>query len=102
MSLARKPTAVFVSNCILMFGLLEYLHESELRIPEDISVVSFDDPQIFKLHRPGITAVRQPNEGIAKAVADLMIRRLAGDWSQYPVDIRIPTELILRDSVKRR
>jgi DNA-binding LacI/PurR family transcriptional regulator len=102
MSLPRKPTAVFSSNCILTFGLLEYLHTAGFRIPDDVSVISFDDPRIFRLHQPGIAAIRQPNEEIAKAVAELVIRRLSGDWSQFPIDQRIPTEFILRSSVRKR
>jgi LacI family transcriptional regulator len=102
MSLSRKPTAVFCSNCILTFGFLELMHESGVRIPDDLSVVSFDDPQIFRLHQPGITAIRQPNREIARAVAELMIRRLSGDWSHFPTDQRIDTELILRSSVRKR
>jgi LacI family transcriptional regulator len=102
MALPRRPSAVFSSNGILTTGLLEYLSESGFRIPEDISLVSFDDPQLFRLHKPGITAVRQPLEDIAKAVSDLMIRRLAGDWSRFPTDQRLTTELVLRASVRER
>jgi LacI family transcriptional regulator len=102
MSQSRRPTAVFSSNCILTFGLLDYLHDSRLRIPEDLSIISFDDPQLFRLHRPGLSAIRQPNVAVAKAVADLMIRRLSGDWAHFPVDQRLPTELILRTSVRKR
>jgi len=102
MSQPRRPTAVFSSNCILTFGLLEYLHDARLRIPEDLSIITFDDPPLFRLHRPGLSAIRQPLDGMAKAVAELMIRRLAGDWSSFPVDQRISTELILRASVKKR
>lgn len=102
MSLARKPTALISANYILTYGLLQYLHEAGYRIPEDVSLISFDDPQLFSLHRPGITAIRQPCEGIAKAATELMIRRLAGDWSQFPIDQRLSTELILRSSVRRR
>ena len=98
----HRPTAVFSSNYILTLGALEYVHESGLRIPEDISLASFDDAHLFKLYRPGITAIRQPLEGIAKAVTELMIRRMAGDWSHFPTDQRLPTELILRQSVRKR
>ncbi len=101
MSLPHRPTAVFSSNCILAFGFMEFLHESGLRIPEDVSLISFDDPQLFSLHRPGVTAIRQPLEGIAKAVTELMIRRLSGDRSHFPTDLRLSTELILRSSVRK-
>jgi DNA-binding LacI/PurR family transcriptional regulator len=101
-ALKKRPTAVFVANKTLALGLLEYMHEMDLRIPEDLAIVSFDDSPVFALHRPGITALRQPSELIAQAIAGVMIRRLSGDWSQFPFEQRIATELILRRSVASR
>lgn len=95
-----RPTALFAANYLLGVGVLHAVNELGLRIPKDLSFVSFDDSDIFQAYRPAITCIRQPLELISESVAQLMIRRLGGDTDDFPNETVLQTSLILRDSVR--
>ncbi len=96
-----RPTAVITANYILAFGVLAYMQEHGIAVGEEVSVISFDDTEVFKLTKPGITSLRQPLDQIAVSIADILFRRLSGDWSDYPTIVELSTELVVRGSVQR-
>lgn len=92
-------TAVFATSDELTIGVLEVLQGAGKRVPQDISLVGFDDVGPLHLFAPAVTAVRQP-------VTDLGIRALAllmdTDWTKptnLPSEERLPVTLIARNSV---
>jgi len=97
----ERPTAIFVTNCVMAVGALQAIKELGLNIPEDISFISYDDIDMFRVYRPGITAIEQPVEKIAQIISDLMLRRLAEDYEGFPYKATVTSNLILRESVKR-
>lgn len=101
MESARPPTAIFASHYRVAYGVLRYIHDEGLRIPEDLSFVSFDDTELFHLHRPAITAIRQPADRIAEEIATLLFRKIEGKGGTEPITRVVRTELILRESVTR-
>lgn len=98
-SLPTRPTAIFVTNYTLCLGLYEAIYDLGIVIPEELSVVSFDDFELSQLLSPQLTAVRQPLEGLAEQASNLLIRRMNGDYSDFPRRIRLKPECIYRDSV---
>lgn len=72
----NKFDAIFFSTNYLGILGLESIQRAGLKIPADIAVVSFDDHDIFRLYNPGITAVRQPIEDIAKTAIRLLMEQL--------------------------
>ena len=64
-NLPERPTAVFSANYTLCLGIYEAIYSLGIRIPEDLSVVSFDDFELSMLLSPQLTAVRQPLAGLA-------------------------------------
>jgi LacI family transcriptional regulator len=97
-----RPTALFCANQMLGIAALHAIRELGLRIPQDVSLVVFDDSATFRLVRPGITVVRQPTARISEAAADLVVRRLTSEARDgFPEDIRVSAELIARQSVAR-
>lgn len=64
-NLPERPTAVFSANYTLCLGIYEAIYSLGIRIPEDLSVVSFDDFELSMLLSPQLTAVRQPLTGLA-------------------------------------
>lgn len=98
--LEEKPTAVFVSNYDMCLGAMAAVHNLDIRVPEALSVVSFDDFELSVMVRPRLTTVRQPLEEMANAACDLLYRRIQGDYSDFPKKIRLKTQCIYRDSVK--
>lgn len=95
-----RPTALISANYLIALGVLRAVRESGMVPQRDISLVNFDDSELFELTVPSITAIRQPVEDISRAAAELLIRRLGGDWTDFPTKIRLLTQLILRDSVR--
>jgi len=97
--LARgKPfTALFAYNDISAMGAIRALREQGLRVPEDISVVGFDDIPGAAFHNPGLTTVRQPLNRMGEVAAQSLLERIEVK-KEYPPDIAIEPELIVRES----
>ena len=95
-NLPERPTAVFSANYTLCLGIYEAIYSLGIRIPEDLSVVSFDDFELSMLLSPQLTAVRQPLTGLAEQACDLLLRRMNGDYSDFPRTIRLKPECIYR------
>ncbi len=99
--LARKtrPTAVLASNDMTAIGALGAIHERGLRVPEDISIVGFDDIQISAFTQPALTTVRLSRDEIARVAfrALYSIRQDGGKGMEYGV---LPA-LVVRRSTGR-
>jgi len=96
-----RTTAIITANYVLAFGVLAFLQEKGIAVGDDVSIISFDDTEVFKLTKPSITAIRQPLDQIAYNLAEIIFHRLSGDWSDYPRVVELPTELVVRESVKK-
>ncbi|GHA36564.1 LacI family transcriptional regulator [Devosia pacifica] len=98
MALEAPPTAVFSANYNMTVGVLRWLRDNGLTIGWDISLASFDDVELFALHRPGITAVAQPVPRLAEAIAATIIARLEHPEAQQR-HVALSGELMIRGSV---
>ena len=95
---ARMPevTAVFAANDHLALGLLRALGEHGRRVPEDVSVVGFDDVPESAFFRPPLTTVRQDFAALARTALDVLLGLVNGD--EQPRRSTIPPELVVRAS----
>lgn len=93
----KRPTALFVSNYELLPGVLEYCKHHDIRIPEDLSLVCFDDPWAMSALDPPMTAVRPNNEELGQASADLIVNLAEGCIPQKYRQLIKPT-LVIRES----
>lgn len=98
--LEDRPTAVFASNYNMMLGAVTMMHNLGIKIPDEISLIAFDDLEFSKICQPNLTAVRQPAEDIARESVDLLLKRIQGDRTNFPEYRKLPTKLYIRDSVK--
>ncbi len=98
--LDNPPTAIFVTNYELTLGSIMAINESNIRIPDDISFIGFDNLQLAKVVKPSLSIVVQPVKQIGETAANTMLKRLKGDTSNFPSMIRLKTELLIKDSVK--
>jgi LacI family transcriptional regulator len=97
LALAAPPTAIFASNDVMAMGAIEAVRVHGYRIPEDMSILGFDDiPQVVNLH-PKLTTVRQPLEQMGRVAAQMLLDYLK-DPQKTSRRIELPTELIVRDS----
>lgn len=101
LSLEQPPTAIFASNDLTAFGVLDAIHETGLRIPEDISVVGFDDIPLASLAYPKLTTVRQPLVQIGQVAVRLLLEKLENPEKEAR-RVTLATELIVRDSSAKR
>jgi LacI family transcriptional regulator, xylobiose transport system transcriptional regulator len=92
-----RPTAIITGNDLQALGAYQAAREARLHIPEDLSVVGFDDLPIARWVSPPLTTVRQPLIEMAEAAAELVIGQALGD---EPAQLRVElaTELIVRES----
>jgi DNA-binding LacI/PurR family transcriptional regulator len=95
-------TALFAFNDISAIGAIRALREAGRRVPEDVSVVGFDDIQSAAFQNPGLTTVRQPLREMGVIAAETLLRRInAPAKTPYPKAITVEPELIVRESTAR-
>lgn len=97
LSMKDPPTALVVANNHMVIGALRALRRREVKIPEDIALVSFDDFEWAELVRPRITAIAQPIEQIGVEAARLMLSRIS-DPKQEPRAVRLKPKFMHRES----
>jgi LacI family transcriptional regulator len=101
MSLERPPTALFCANYGMAVGALSWMKENGLRVPDDVSLASFDDVPIFRLYEAGITAVAQPLARIAETITDILVERLTEPSGGATRSVALECDIILRGSTRR-
>lgn len=93
-----RPTAVFAGNDLQALGLYEAARELGLRIPEDLSVVGFDDLPVAPWVGPPLTTVRQPLTEMAEAAAKLVLDLGRDGGSPAATRVELATSLVVRSS----
>jgi LacI family transcriptional regulator len=92
-----RPTAILASNDLAAFGAMDAARECGLRIPDDISIVGFDDIPQASFVYPKLTTVRQPLEQMGQIAVKMLLQQIEGR-SSPPERIALATQLIIRDS----
>lgn len=92
----RDFTAVLCFNDISAIGCIRALHDGGLRIPEQVSVIGFDDIQSAAFHVPSLTTIRQPLQRMGEMAATILLRKIAGERIEQLV--KLEPELIVRES----
>jgi LacI family transcriptional regulator len=94
-----RPTAIFAANDLSAFGAMDAARESGLRIPDDISIIGFDDIPQASFVYPKLTTVRQPLEQMGRVAVKLLLERIE-DQSRPPQRVTLATQLVIRDSCR--
>ena len=93
----ERPTAIFAASDLMALGAVRAATEAGLSVPEDLSVVGFDDIQIAPHVNPPLTTVRQDKAGLGAAAADALISLIEGGADTTGLTM-LPVELIARGS----
>jgi LacI family transcriptional regulator, galactose operon repressor len=93
----KKFTALVSFNDIAAIGAIRALRDANLRVPEDVSVVGFDDIHVAAYHNPRLTTVRQPLHDMGETAARILLQRIQG-FKDYPEDFAVAPELIIRET----
>jgi LacI family transcriptional regulator len=97
LNLSQPPTAIFAANDQSALGVYEAVRSRGLRIPQDISVIGFDDAPLAIHVHPALTTVRQPLIEVGRNAARLLLKYV--EQPDRPLErVTLPTELIIRDS----
>jgi len=91
-----RPEAVFVASDVVALGAIGALREAGLRVPDDVSVVGFDDVPLAAYFDPPLTSIRVPAYDLGLAAGNALLDRIAG--RDVPARTLLPTELIVRAS----
>ncbi len=98
LALHPRPTAFFAGNNFIAVGAMRALAAAGLRVPEDISVVAFDDLPLAVMFDPFFTVAAQPAYDMGARATELLLDRLDGGGPPQCQDVVLPTELIVRRS----
>jgi DNA-binding LacI/PurR family transcriptional regulator len=92
-----RPTAIFVCNDMMAVGAFSAIYDAGLRVPDDISVVGYDDIPLAQYVIPRLTTIAQPSQEIGQLAVELLVRQLnkGGGKAQHRL---LPVHLVERDS----
>jgi len=93
----QAPTAIFASNDLMALGLIQRAQEMNIKVPEDLSIIGFDDISMAALVNPSLTTVRQPRLEMGKVAIELLINKLQ-KRSDIKNNILLKNKLIIRNS----
>lgn len=101
--LKKSPglTAVLAFNDTIAMGAMRTVNDNGLKVPDDISVVGFDDVELCSFITPRLTTVHFPKQKMAKTAVDILLKRMQEPGIKKPVKKVLPLELVIRESTAR-
>lgn len=97
LSLKDRPTALFCASDLMAIGIMAELSEHGIKVPDDLSVVGFDDIEISRFYTPKLTTIRQPTREIGVIAAKALHDKLHG-FNTKAVSKLLDVELVVRGS----
>jgi len=94
----NRPTAIFALSYTILLGVIKALNDSAIKVPDDISIVSFDDNLSLDYMTPSITRISQPVDEMGRLSTKLLFEKIE-DHKTKPTQIELSSSLISRDSV---
>lgn len=101
MELPQPPTAILAASIDLALGVMDYASEFGVTLGDRLSLVSFDDAEIFRQWKPAITSIAQPTARIGVEIAELVFSHVRGGRASGYREIRLEPTIQLRHSVRR-
>jgi LacI family transcriptional regulator len=93
-----KPTAIFGANNFILIGIIKALNDLNINVPDDVSVVGFDDLPESMLVTPFLTVATQPAYEMGQLATNVLLKRISGDLSNNYQEHILPTKIIERKS----
>ncbi|WP_261815493.1 substrate-binding domain-containing protein [Vibrio gallicus] len=96
---SSRPTAVFCFNDIMALGLISGLLEHDIKVPQDISVVGYDNIDLAAYFAPPLTTIHQPKRRVGKTAFEILLQRI-NDKEHERREFKMQPELVERKSVR--
>jgi len=96
----KLPSALFVCNDMMAMGVIQAANQRGLRIPDDLSLIGYDDVHIAKFMTPALTTIHQPKYRLGKAAVDTLLYRLENPDTTAQV-VQLEPTLAVRSSVRK-
>lgn len=93
------PTAIITANEQAAFGALRAIREKGFKVPNDISIISFNDTPLSELTEPPLTSISTHVEAMSQIAVDLLVKRTKEQCKSIPIKIVVPSTLVERESV---
>jgi LacI family transcriptional regulator len=100
LSAGARPTAVFCANDLIALGVLQEMTRNRIRVPEDISIVGYDDIDFAAAAAVPLTSVRQPRQQLGHSAARLLLDEAADDDTHQHRQVIFEPELVVRQSTR--
>jgi LacI family transcriptional regulator len=94
-----RPTAVFVTNYEMTLGAIIALNEKNIKLPDELSFIGFDNLELARIVKPTLSVVVQPMQQIGEIAAQVLVKRLKGDQSGFPAMFRLKADILIKDSI---
>jgi GntR family transcriptional regulator, arabinose operon transcriptional repressor len=98
LALPNPPSAIFAVSDAIALHVIEAARQQGKRVPEDVAVVGVDDLPFAAYLSSPLTTVRQPFRAIGETAAELLLARMTGRYQNAPRRVRLPAELVIRES----
>jgi len=99
LSLANPPTAIFCGNDLMAIGVMEAAAELGLRVPDDLSVMGYDDQELARYTHPPLSTLVLPNYEMGQRAAEILIDMAVHEKTFRPMTIKVDGPIVLRGSV---
>jgi LacI family transcriptional regulator len=98
MPASSRPTAVFCANDLMALGVLQEMTRNQIRVPDDISIIGYDDIDFAAAAAVPLTSVRQPRQELGRTAARLLLEEAADDENHRHRQVIFEPELVVRGS----
>lgn len=98
LTLENRPTAIFAANDIMALGAIKALRERNISIPNEMSIIGFDDIDMASYSAPQLTTVRQPKYEIGTTCVQILINRIKNQSQPY-MNITFDPEIVVRETI---
>lgn len=100
-SLKERPTAIFAVNDITAFGIIQQLAAYDISVPDDVSVIGFDNIEISKMINPPLTTINQPSYETGRIAGKLLIDALGEKTMDNNFTVFLEPSIMIRKSVRQ-
>ncbi|HTK10511.1 MAG TPA: substrate-binding domain-containing protein, partial [Ktedonobacteraceae bacterium] len=102
LSYAQRPTAIFCANDLLALGVMRGLGQRDIKIPDEMALVGYDDVEFASMLSPALTSIRQPKYQLGRAAAELLLHEIGETETHQHTQIMYQPELIVRASTQKK